>query len=214
MIYTTRDSIRLKVNRIPRQVIDRFIGEKPEPEPPVREIETWAGDSEEVLDHDDAGYLMERRAWQIAFGREMLGLLVQAVEMPACPHARAELDELEALGLAGDEATYLCHKALRSDEDLNAVVELTLYLSTVTARGLLEAQREFGVTWGGKPVQVMGGPADESQGARANGVFGDRQAARWAWYRWDEFCELAGPEQSRIVALYRLTNRLEVLASR
>lgn len=209
--YTTEGGVRLRISRIPRQLIDEFVARKPAPEPPAREVKTWAGDTEQVLDHDDAEYLLERQAHQIAFGREMMGLLVQAVEMPTCAGRQAELDELQALGLAGDNATYLCHKALRSDDDLNAVVELVFYLSTVTARGLLEAQREFGVTWRDKPLQVLGGPTGRAQ---ANGAFGDRQAAHWARWKWIDFRELPGPEQSRIVALYRLTNRLEVLASR
>ena len=48
---------------------------------------------------------------------------------------------------------------------------------------------------------------------RQGRLFVDRKAAQFGGYKWPEFCELPGPEQSAQVAFYLINARLEWLAS-
>jgi len=97
---------------------------------------------------------------------------------------------------------------LGSDDDLAAVVELVMYQSTVTERGIAEAAQAFNVTWMEKPVLQWG--ISGSYG-RHGAPFEARKAAQFSQYNWHDFCTLPGPEQSAIVAFYRLSTRLEWL---
>ena len=89
-----------------------------------------------------------------------------------------------------------------------AIVAGVFYESTVTQRGVDEAARSFGVTWYGNPVDPNKGPKSP---AMYLSPYGDRRAAQDAGYKWSEFIELSGPEQSTEVAYHRLSNRLEWL---
>jgi len=85
-----------------------------------------------------------------------------------------------------------------------------MYNSTVTVRGLVEAAKLFGVHWSGEKVPVL--EPDKGK-LRANGAFGDRLAVQWyGLMSWGAFCELPGPKQSEIVALYRYQMKLEELS--
>ena len=205
--------VRLNVGRVPRQRIDDFVSQHPEPDPPRKKaadlgIEVWGDPDEEVPDHTDAGYQEARREWELRFSHEMVGLLSTVVELAqGQPEVEREIGEMRVLGLASGEATMLLLSSLGRD-DLREIVELILYNSTVTLRGLVEAARSYNVRWRGRKVAVAG---KVSGPAQASSVFEARIAARWAHYRWSEFCELSGPEQSEVVALRRYENKLESL---
>jgi len=211
---------KLNVGRIPRQQIDAFIAENPQPSPPVRKaadlgIEVW-GDPEATVEWvDDPEFRVQSQRWQLVFGRKMVDVFAGVVEAPQDVEALAfaELEEMNRAELAagGDRAEMLW-SVLCDEGDMAEVVRLVLYESTVTVRGLLEAQRFYNVRWNGKLVPVMA--KDRRWLATANSVFGDRLAARKDGITWEEFCELSGPEQSKVVALYRLQDELTAIRTR
>ena len=209
--------VRLEVGRVPRQLIDRFIAKHPEPEPPERKaselgVEVWGDEDQLIKVHGDLDYLRQKAEWHASFGMEMFALLVEAVEIPAqaTEEAEAEALDLVALGIVAgvDELTLIANVLASSKEDLNEIVELVLYNSTVTIRGLVEAAQAYNVRWRGKKVPVV----EAATGPlKCSGEFGDRLAAQWNGYRWPDFCELPGPEQSEVVAAYRYHNKLQEL---
>lgn len=210
----------ITIGRIPRQQIDTFIAENPQPSPPMRKaadlgIEVW-GDPEATIEHvDDPEYVAEAQRWQLVFGRKMVNVFADAVDVPQDVEAQAlaELEELNRAGIAaGSDRAEMLWSVLCDDSDMAEVVQLVLYESTVTVRGLLEAQRFYNVRWAGRPVPVMA--KDRRWRATANSVFGDRLAARRDGKQWEVFCELSGPEQSKIVALYRLQDELTAIRLR
>jgi hypothetical protein len=209
MEYATTAGMRLEVGRIPRQKIDNFIGGRPLPEPPTRTTEVFGGDTEEVPILDDPGYRRALLDYYITFGHDQVDLIADAVQIIG-DVPLAELEELRELGLAeGDgHADLLRHVVLGSDDDLAAVVELVMYQSTVTERGIAEAAQAFNVTWMEKPVLQWGIPGSYG---RHGAPFEARKAAQFSRYNWHDFCALSGPEQSAIVAFYRLSTRLEWL---
>ena len=72
----------------------------------------------------------------------------------------------------------------------------------------MEADAAFGVTWRGKPVSAWSVPGAPVRQGRQ---FEDRTAAILSGYKWTEFCELHGTEQSKEVTFHRLARRLEWL---
>lgn len=208
-IYTTETGVELRVGRIPRQSIDRFIAAHPPPEPPTVEVETWAGDTEEVLDHDAPEYRQAMTAYYAATGYAQLELIAGAVEIVDA--SAPELADLQSLGIATDKASFLRHVLVQSGADLEAVTEAVFYNSTVTPRGIMEAAELFGVTWRGKQVNPFAGA--KSSG-KANGAFNHRQAAELSGYNWTEFCQMDGQEQSEIVCFRLLSARLNILQQR
>jgi hypothetical protein len=213
VVYETENGILLKVGRINRMILDTFAAGHPEPEPPMMTVTAWGDEEEEIPVHDDPAYMAARLAWFVQFGEELFNLIASAIELPDDIAVEAELDELRDLGLGDldDKSAFLRYAAVGSVEELRGVVDLVLYNSTVTVRGLEEAAKVYGVTWMDREVPVF---AKVEGDAKASGIFGDRQAAQWAHYRWGEFCEMTGPEQSMVVALHRLTLRLEELMMR
>lgn len=208
-IYTTEAGVELRIGRIPRQSVDRFIAAHPPPEPPIVEVETWAGDTEEVLDHDAPEYRRAMAAYYAATGYAQLELIAGAIEIVDA--SAPELADLQTLGIATDKASLLRHILVQSGVDLEAVTEAVFYNSTVTPRGIMEAVDLFGVTWRGKPISPFAGA--KSSG-KANGAFNHRQVAALSGYNWTEFCRMGGPEQSEIVCFRLLSSRLDILQQR
>lgn len=209
----------LEVGRIPRQAIDRFIGDHPEPDVPKRPadelgVEVWADPHQLMDDLHDPGYVEAKAAWDEAFGQELFDLLVEAVSVPEGVKEEAEIELEDLLSLAllpsGSKASLMSAVLLSSREDLEAIVDLVMYNSTVTVRGLVKAARLYGVHRDGKKVPVL---EDGKGKVTANGAFGDRMAMVWyGMTDWETFCALPGPQQSEIVALYRYKVKLEELA--
>jgi hypothetical protein len=209
---------RLEIGRVDRRIVDNFVAENQEPEPPERKasemgIEIWGEPDQLLKDYKDADYQAARAEWNLKFGLEMFTLLAEAVRVPeqAAREAEIEARDLAALGIAADagKPSLLANVLASSADDLSEIVEIILYNSTVTIRGLVEAAQAYNVRWRGKKVPVVEPPSGP---LKCNGVLGDRLAAQWAGYtHWDEFCELPGPEQSAIVALFRYKGKIEEL---
>ena len=211
----------LVVGRIPRQHIDQFIAQHPEPEPPTRTavelgIDVFGDVDEQIPDHGNAEYLAAKAAWGEEFGTAMMGILAGAITISDDTQAAAllEMEEMRALSLlegGGAKPSLLLYTLLTDPRDLGAVVDEIFYNSTVTLRGLVEAAQAYGVYWRGNKVPVVTPPRGP---AKANGIYSDRQAAQWSHYRWSDFCELPGNEQSAIVALHRYTIKLDNMAQK
>lgn len=206
----------LCVGRVPRRAIDEFFAAHARPEPPRKlaadvGVEVWADPGAEIVDRRDAGYLAVLREWNAAFCAELFERICEVVEVGEVDLERGlgELSELREIGVdagdVADVAAVLRHVVLE-DEDADALVDLVLYNSTVTDRGLAEAAARYDVTWG--DVRVRPFRRARGRAITASHEFNDRQAATWAGYRWEEFCALGGPEQSSVAAQHALAARL------
>lgn len=205
MEYLTESGYRLEIGRVPRREIDTFVATHPMPNPPTRTVEVWGGIVEEVPDYSSTQYKRELAGYYISIGYEQIDLIAPAVSIDKTVRAD-EIADIHSLGIAGNDTELLQHILSQSPRDSQTVVEAVMYNSTVTTWGIMEAAELFGVTFRGKRVNPLIGTSD----IRANGVFCDRLAVRWdGSYNWSEFCELPGPEQSEIVALYMISIVLE-----
>lgn len=172
------------------------------------EVETWAGDTESVPDYEDEEYRRDVLEYYSETDHAQLNLIADAVQIVS---GAISTDELRVLGLPQTKTSRLLFLA-QNPAELRDIVEVVFYNSTVTQRGIIKAAKLFGVKWKGKLVNPFAIPKG---GATANGAYGDRMAARWGGYiDWGTFCELPGPSQSEIVALYRIDNRLQTLMIR
>jgi len=208
----------LGIGRVPRQRLDKFIAEHPEPDPPLKKvvdlgIEVWGDPDERIPDHDNAEYLVAREVWNRTFSLEMVDLIASTITVPIETEAAAllELEEMRALKLIESGGAMPSLLALLDERDQKEIVEQIFYNSTVTIRGLVEAAKAYNVRWDKKKVPVAGrlrGPA------QASSIFEARLVATWVYLKWPEFCELTGAEQSAHVALYRYKNKLSELAAR
>jgi hypothetical protein len=211
MIYTTQAGIGLGIGRIDRQHIDNLLARRPMPEPPTRTVQVWGGIEEEEPLWNDPAYQVELTTFWLQLGREQLELVTPAVTILSGAES-VDLRELEEAGISrSDPAGRLRAGVLGDPLDLQAVVELVFYLSTVTQRGIDEATAAFRVLWLDKPVlawKVPGAPAEYAP------VYRDRQAARSGGYSWERFGRLTGPEQSAEVAFFLIERRLGWLMSR
>ena len=208
--YTTKNGVRLEIGRIPRQEIDRFVAAHPMPEPPTRKQAAFGGIEEDVPVLNDPGFQRAMVDYYIEMGNAQVDLIVGAVKMADGSYEAllVEADELREVGVIEDEADVLRYVILGNTDDLAEVVGEVFYQSTVTERGIDEAKRMFNVTWAGQGVETWHVASTPGQYGQ---IFADRLAAKFGGYNWGEFCELSGPQQSAVVAFYRLNIRLEAM---
>ena len=210
--YTTQAGIRLAIGRIPRQSIDQFLADHPQPEPPTKTVMAWGDVEEHVPVWDDPEYRMEMQAYYLQIGREQFDLITPALTILPGREPDADLVEMQAAGIAGSSpADTLRYGVLVEDGDVTAVVAEVFYRSTVTQRGIDEAAAGYAATWMDKPVLASKLPELPAEYAQS---YRDRVAARFCGYTWNGFCDLAGPEQSACVAFYLIEQRLGWLASK
>lgn len=203
--YATQDGYVLALGRIPRQHIDTFTSKYAPPEPPLKEVETWAG-TERVPDLDDSAYVAAMDRYYIQLAKSHVELIAPAVELPAGVDI-GELYELRKANLLQNDNNvvgFLLY--MLSDDDMSNVVQIILYNSTVTERGIAEAAKRYNVLWMNKSVMAWHVPGTPgAYGAE----FEARLAARYALMAWEDFCNLTGPEQSASVCFFRQANRLD-----
>lgn len=209
--YVTAGGAELLINRVHRAAIDKFVAAHPEPVPPSIKVEIWGGVEEEIPNFDDPRYLLAMQEHLLRLGRDQLGLILPAIQVVKAPtHVDREL--LELLGVRElDDASNLRFNILADDKDLEEVVRLVLYLSTVTEQGIVEAQQAMNVKWLDRDVTAWRVP---SLPIEYNPLYRDRKAAQFCGYSWSSFCELTGPEQSENVAFYTLSQTVDFLTSK
>ena len=202
MEYTTRDEIRLEVGRVERRLLDAV--HIPEPVPPSRVVETWGGVEEEIPDYKDKTYRRRLHDWHAKVWRARLHTISGALTFELNAEQRAELEAIRAIGLGdGTDTDYL--RFMLSEYDQSMLVEIILYQSTVTPRGINEAVNRLDYTWRDKPVLVWA--ASYTPGRRGElGV--DMRAAFRSGLTWEHFCAMPGPEQSQHVAFWMLEDKL------
>lgn len=211
---TTSTGIELNIKGISRKVIDAFLLYRPPPLPPEKEIEIYGGFKEKISDYDDPTYKREYEQYVTALARDQFSIIAIAVTFDFDPRKNAAFIELVQVGVIELSSTrqarldFLRFVAMGQTEDSALIMNEMLYLSTVTQKGIDEAADLFNVTWYGKRVELFGVP---KANARFGQQFEDREAARFAGIPWEDFAVLPGPEQSAIVAHYRLSNRLDWL---
>jgi len=206
MEYTTRDGIRLEVGRVERRLLDAV--HIPEPVPPSRVVETWGGVEEEIPDRADPGYRIRLFDYHLHLGRELLDVLAQGLTIIDTDLARGRVAALEqVIGIQADLTTALLRYGI-TDAERAQVVELLLYQSTVTQRGIDEAAERFSYKWRGKPLMIWHVPGSHGERGKL-GV--EWKAANRSRIPWSQFCDLPGPEQSQHVAFWMLEDKLAYL---
>lgn len=207
-VYTTIYG-DLQLDRIDRRILDKFAIKSPPPVPPIKEVEVWGGVTEKIEDKTDKTYLRQLLAYRVGLVRDQFDILSGAINTSVDWQNSQKLFEFIDADIC--ESTYkhwLWFVALDDREVFDNVVDEIFYLSTVTERGIKEAEEVFSVTWFGKSIDTFRIKATE---ARYTQLFEDREAARFALYTWDDFCDLPGYEQSAIVAQYRLKAKIDYL---
>lgn len=211
--YETSTGVVLGLSRIPRQHIDNYVALNPAPEPPLVEVQVFGGVPEKIEDENDATYRAQLAAYNLRMGHAEFDLIAQALEIlhPEDWRSDERTAELTSLGIyIPTQTEYLRYVALSESEDLKAVMEHVLYLSTVTQRGIEEAEQTFGVEWMGVSLEQHPNPRGN---LRLSALFQARLAATDLGYTWEKFCELTGPEQSAAVAQYLCTLKVQWLSN-
>lgn len=210
--YVTETGVVLQIGRIPRQVIDRFVAEHPCPEPPMIAVETWAGDEEEVPNYEAPEYQQEMGQYWLELGKGHVVLIADAVTLPGNVDF-SELAELMTFGLgSAGSPTGNFLRYMATDNDVQAIVGQVLYNSTVTDRAMLEASARYNVTWHSRQLSAL--TVFGKSPGRYGVEFEARRAAQFSRMGWGCFCKLDGPEQSAVVAFFRLSNSLAWLQSK
>jgi len=194
------------LGRIDRRLIDRLKIKRESPRPPTRTVEVWGGIEEEIPVLNDPTYQAERMQYHLWLSKQQASVIASAITILDEDEVDwKELTELADLGLVIPSPGVGFLTYLLSEQDRANVVELVLYQSTVTARGIEEAEKAYGVIWQERPIaawRVPGAPTEFSR------EFEARRVARAYGYNWPGFCRLTGPEQSAEVAHFRLSNKL------
>lgn len=212
--YTTDSGARLKISRVSRQIIDEFLVSNPMPEPPTEAVAAWGDIEEELPILDDPEYQERLVAYYLNMAREQVNLIAPAISIENwSDEMQAELADLEAIGVTSgnQQVDYLRFIATSNERELAAVIAMVLYNSTVTRRGIAEAERAFNVTWNDKPVLAWNIPGTPG---RQGDIYSAREAARFAGLTWGTFSAMWGPEQSAVVAHYQIRERLAWLMSK
>ena len=205
MNYTTQNGYDLTLGRIPRVTVDQFIVNHPMPVPPMRAVPVFGGVDEDIPDTEDPEYQAEYGRWINKFGNAQVGLILPAIEFEI-DQRFLDLQEISEFTIEQCVRSFV----LEYGNDFTNVVNLVLYNSTVTQQAIDEAMTLFGVTWYDQDVAKI---ITKQSPGKYRSLFESREAARFANYSWHEFCELSGPEQSAIVAHYRLEKKLQWLMS-
>lgn len=208
--YTTlNNGTVLKLERVSRRELDAVFARLPQPTPPINTRTVWGGMEEEYLDYDNAEYKDLYTVWLMTLSDVQFEVMAQGITLSMDPSADPTYNELKlALGWHGDEKlNYLRYVALNTTDFLY-ITENILYLSTVTQKGIDAATALYAVEWNNQPISSW---AVRTSLGKYSAIFEQREAARFGLETWTHFCELSGPEQSAIVAHYRLFNRLEWL---
>jgi hypothetical protein len=213
--FTTSRGVRLRIGRLPRKTLDDFAAAHPPPIPPTVWKEVFGG-REQVENPNDEAYKAELFAYHLGLGYDQIEMLMPAIEVLddwAADEKFSELCEAGAVDTSTPErarASYLLEVAV-VDDDMRLIVDEIFYQSTTTDRGIREAERLFNVTWSDEDIYAW---RVNTTPGKFSLFFEDRDAATFDHYNWRDFCALTGPEQSAVVAHYRLRQRLESLASR
>jgi len=196
---------------VDRRLIDRLRLGHEEPSPPTRTVMAWGDVEEEIPIYDDPTYQAQMIEYHLWLAEEEIGILIDAVTiLDADAIDWSELGELGELGLVIPNEKIGLLLYLINDSDKAGIIEQIFYHSTVTTRGIAEAERAYNITWYDQSVYAWRIPGTPG---RVGDLFEARQAARFSHLSWDEFCDLSGPEQSAVWVFRRLSRRLEWLLS-
>jgi hypothetical protein len=164
---------------------------------------------EEIPDYKNAEYQQALYNWRVQIWREQLRAIAAAITFSLTSEARQKLEALQAIGMGtGTDADFLRFCVCEADQA--AIVEAVYYQSTVTQRGIAEAEERLNYTWRDKPLSIWTvGYTYGKRGALAV----DMRAAFRSGLTWQQFCALSGQEQSLLVAFWSLEERLNWLSS-
>jgi len=203
MELVTQTGATIKIGRVERRALDAL--DVPRPQPPLRIVETWGEITEQVPVLDDVDYQQRLGDWRQRIFLEQWQLIVPALEISGIDMAEAVA--LHAAGIGDGSPSDALHYTLTYAEQKH-IIAAVYYQSTVTARGIIEAEARFGYTWHGQPLSSWS--VGYTPGARGQ-LAADWRAAFRSQLSWSEFCAIPGPEQSAHVAFWALEDRLAYL---
>lgn len=214
VLFVTATGVALEIRGIARQQIDAYIAGNPAPEPPQVEVKVFGGAVELVDNPEDPAYAARLTTYHLEMAHKEFAMIAQAVTITSPTEWQADprVTELAALGIDVTDVTeYLRYIGLAEDGDLGRVVDEMLYLSTVTQRGLAEAELAFGIIYQGVALSQHPNPPSDMN---SSALYQARLVATRMGYTWTEFCALPGPEQSAAVAQYQVGAKVQWLADR
>lgn len=216
MRLTTKAGVTVDVGRVNRQIIDDYILGNPAPTPPQIEVTVFGGAKELVDDLDDPVYTRQLIKYYLTMARaefDMVACAITLVQPDEHDWVKdSRVDELNSIGVPiGSITEYLRYIALAEDGDLAEATELLLYQSTVTDRGIKEAERAFSISYQGIPLSQHPNPPSN---VNISAVYQARSAAVEHNYTWEQFAQLDGPSQSAVVAHYQSSSKLRWLQDR
>jgi len=212
MHYRTTTGVLLLLKQIPRRVIDNYAAAHQIPEPPTKMVQVFGGSVEHVPDTDNPAYQSDLALYYLNMADSELDVLAGGITVlePARWENDPRIEEIQSLGIPVKTITdYLRYIAL-TNEDMQAVAEKILYMSTVTRQGIEDAEARLKIEWGNAPLDRYRDPPSQ---LKASLLFTSREAAREYGYTWQQFCELTGPEQSAVVAQYQCSSKIQWLQS-
>jgi hypothetical protein len=177
------------------------------------EVQVFGGVIDKIEDKEDPTYRAQLASYNLRMAHAEFDLIAQAMEVLFPEDWRQDRRTREHIGLGipiPTQTEYLRYIALSEQDDLRGVMDQVLYLSTVTQRGIKEAEKAYAIQWMGISLQQHPNPQGDLQ---ISALYQARLAATDLGYTWEQFCQLTGPEQSAAVAQYLCTLKVQWLSS-
>lgn len=194
------NNVDFTVSRLDRRILDNVFSEK-HPIPPTKKIVVWGGMLEDAYVYDDPTYLKELREYNSLVYMNERGLFLSAISY----------NQEDIFRIVDKELYSLTNDVLASalsEDQINTLFNEVLYLSTVTMSGIAKAYNMFRVTRFEDEITSIAMPPSDVQYSH---IYRDRLVAKAQGYRWNEFCELSGQEQSSEVAVSDIQGILSYL---
>jgi hypothetical protein len=179
----------------------------------MRDVPIFGGMTEQVEDREDPAYQRQYRAWLLKIRDHQIRVIALGVKVidPEDWQEHPDFVDLCRLNVTdGSLGSFLRFVALQDEQDAERVLLDLMYHSTTTERGVQEALNTYDATWANVPVMRLRVPRLPCS---YSSVFEAREAARFGQMAWSEFCDLPGPQQSAILAHYRVSMRIQALSA-
>ena len=195
----TANGDRVRLVRIPREVLDAVDLDIPEPEPPHVMKEDVFGHMTKVYRYDDPDYQIALRQYKHDLLVSKEERIAQGIILENVTMRTVSLAEFLNASLLETIAVLFLNKGID-------IVEEVLYLSTVTQRGIDEAVSRFNPTWNNLAFDKWS--ITSKVPISGTTYWEHHQAARFCGYTWEQFCALSGYRMSECVALMRIEHKM------
>lgn len=202
-LLLSRSSLKVTFRKVDRTELDKMRAVIKEPKAPLVKYEIWGGITETHPNFDDPKYIKKLNSFYTGLFTIQRDLILDAIielDLASLP----DYKELAAIGIVTPDL-------MLPIQDWNYLVSEILYQSTVTTKGLLEAEAKFSITWMDKSLRGFAVPGSMVDAAE---YFTHWKAAQFMNFNWHQFCDMPGPLQSDAVYFYTASNKLDWMNER